>query len=245
MQSFTDTMRICTYDVDAFGSWKPDSMFRFMQEIAGDHSACLGFAREHLVEHDDVWMLVRAELVNKRSPQLKDTVNGLTWYGTPGKITYPRYVSLTDANGDELAFISTSWVVVSLNSRSIRLPGRNDISFPAALPDPPQISEPKRLKLAKTGFAQQFCRTATYSDLDVNGHMNNACYISWIMDLFPLSWHKEHALATLHIDYLAEVQPEQPVLLNLYGTDSIYEVQATAEDGKHILFNASLSFHDK
>ncbi len=245
MQTYTDTIRLFTNDIDLFGLWKPDSIFRFMQEIAGDHSTKLGFARENIVTTNLVWMLVRAELVVKRYPGLKDSVTGLTWYGTPGKITYPRYVQFCDDTGEQIAFMATSWVVVDLAKRSIQIPARNEISFPPAADIIPTLAEPQRLKLSKAAAAQVTCRTVMYSDLDINGHMNNACYISWLMDLFPVSWHEEYALSSLHIDYLAEAHAEQEIELYLYGDNLDYEVQGLDKASNKNLFNIKVSFRKK
>ena len=42
-----------------------------------------------------------------------------------------------------------------------------------------------------------------YSDIDVNGHVNSARYLGWLMDTYPLEWHRTNRLATVEVNYLA------------------------------------------
>lgn len=43
------------------------------------------------------------------------------------------------------------------------------------------------------------------SDLDLNGHVNNLSFAQWILNASPLSMHREHALSSYEVNFLAEV----------------------------------------
>jgi acyl-ACP thioesterase len=47
-------------------------------------------------------------------------------------------------------------------------------------------------------------RTASYSEIDVNGHVNNARYIGWIMDSYSFDFHRAHSIQSIEVNYLGE-----------------------------------------
>lgn len=251
MQTLETEYTIYTHDADAFGLWRPDAIFRLMQELAGAHSEQLGFSRDALLRSRGcVWMLARVHARVLRYPRLHDRLRAKTWYGPPGRITYPRYVLISDDSGAEVAALATSWIVVETQSRRILLPGKAQLVFPPPADLAPPLPEPGRLRMAKEGLGngpeailpETTLRAPHYSDLDVNGHMNNASYVSWILDLFPMSWHSEHRVSDLVISYSAEATPGEEVALSLYRGGQRFELLGEDRQDGHTVFEAQGAF---
>lgn len=237
--SHTLSCTLLTNDVDAYGLWRPNAMFRLMQESAGEHSAELGFSRETLVKDlGYVWMIARAQSIIHRMPKYRDTIHVTTWYGDPNKITFPRYFRVQDENGVLLASASTAWTLVDLSSRRIVPPGKAPLAFPPAASLTSELSEPGKLRLKKEGAPVLTCRAPLYGDIDVNGHMNNASYVGWVMDLFPLEHHKAFRLHTFSIGYLSEAVPGEQVQISLYRDGNAFEVQGIDLADRHAVFEA-------
>jgi acyl-ACP thioesterase len=239
VQYFEDDYQILTHDADAFGLWRPDAAFRLMQEIAGAHSALLGMGRDDLMRtRGCVWMLARAHLEVLRYPRLYDTLHAKTWYGTPGRVTYLRYITVSDDAGARIANIATVWVVAELASRRILLPGKALLPFPPAPEEAPPLPEPGKVRPQKAGKPQLSERTPRYSDLDINGHMNNASYIAWILDLFPMEYHGVHRIKNIRIGYSTEARPGEPVEMALYESGMDFETIGRDKKDGHIVFEA-------
>ncbi len=237
--SHTLSCTLLTNDVDAYGLWRPNAMFRLMQESAGEHSAELGFSRETLVDQlGYVWMIARAQTIIHRTPSYRDTIHVTTWYGEPNKITFPRYFRIQDENGMLIGSASTAWTLVDLSSRRIVPPGKSPLAFPPVAPLTSELPEPGKLRLRKEGAPVVTCRAPLYSDIDVNGHMNNANYVSWVMDLFPLEHHRNFRLHSFSIGYLAEAIPSEQVQLILYRDGNAFEVQGVDRADRHAVFEA-------
>lgn len=239
MHTLVEEQVILTHDTDFQGLWRPDAIFRLMQEVAGAHSAQLGLSRDELVRNNIVWMIARAQLRIDRYPRLHDVVRAKTWYGPAGRTTFPRYVEITDANNGLIAALSTSWILVDIVSRRILLPDKAGLNFPPPAELTPPLPEPGKLRLAQNGQPQISLRAPLYGDIDVNGHMNNASYVSWILDLFPLASYRERRLRSLCIGYSAEARPGEQVQMKLYQEHDRFEVLGVdATDGR-VLFEAS------
>ncbi len=238
-ETLTLSHKLLTNDVDAFGRWRMDAMFRLLQEAAGTHSMELGFSRETLVkEHGYVWMIARAQTVIHSAPKHLDTIRISTWYGEPGKITFPRYFHIYGGDDTLIASASTAWTLVDLAARRIVPPPKSPLSFPPVASLTSELPEPGKLRLKKEGAPTTICRAPLYGEIDVNGHMNNASYVGWVMDLFPMEHHRQFRLHAFSIGYLSEAVPGEQVELHLYRNGDAFEVYGVDCMDKHAVFEA-------
>ena len=66
----------------------------------------------------------------------------------------------------------------------------------------------------------------TYSDIDINGHVNSIKYIEHILDLFPIEYYKKYRIKKFDIAYIMESHNNDK--LNFYtNIDSINECNNT------------------
>ena len=54
--------------------------------------------------------------------------------------------------------------------------------------------------------------TPGYSEVDLVGHVNNARYVEWIANCFPLEQFQDQRIAWLQVNYLAEVKAGERVV---------------------------------
>lgn len=230
--------RMSVHEIDAFGLWRPDSILRLMQYVAGLHSQALGYSRDKLIkEHKTVWMLSSIAVKFIRYPGFDEEVELETWYGQPERILLPRYAEIANKHG-LIAALATSWVIVDIDSRRILPAERADLVFPPASKRIPTLRLGGRLRLKKTGLLESSKRTPRYCDIDINGHMNNASYASWILDLFALDTYKQARLGFLQIQFCSEAKPDKSIVLNKYSNKDSFEVQGIDSSSGHIVFNA-------
>ena len=57
-------------------------------------------------------------------------------------------------------------------------------------------------------------RTVAYTDLDVNGHLNNARYLDWVDDLSGSDFHGSHRLREMTLVYAQEAREGQELDLH-------------------------------
>lgn len=200
--------RIMPSEADALSLWRPDAIFTAMQELAGEHSDLLGCGRsEILAQQGIVWMLARVHLVMERYPALGDEVSIKTWPGATGRATFPRYFEIFSQDSERLGMAATSWVLADLTTRKLVLPSAAKLFFPEKPAFRAPMDEPARFRVDASG-GTVISRKVCYSDVDENGHVNNARYVTWISDLFELERHMRGRIFELKISFLSEVRPE-------------------------------------
>ena len=182
------------------------SAVNFFQEAAISHAAELGAGRDALARNGQAWVLSRLSLFVQRRPAYGETVEVSTWPRRHEKLFALRDYAIRDAQGKALVRGRGGWLVLDMKKhKPLRvqpiveaMPPNDGIdAFPAG---PAGLGH--RENLAKAGG-----RSAAYSDIDFNGHVNNARYIQWIQDITGMDALTKAGQIRLDINYLSEVMP--------------------------------------
>lgn len=202
-------------DFDKFGQIKPSSVLDLFQDAAGQHAYVLGVGFAQMLEKSYLWVLTRIKFRVLQQPKKHQTLRVKTWPLAPNRLLYRREYCITDLQGNTLIAGSSEWVVM----HSIK---RRFVSAPDLYPFTEGFLEDRMCeeKLGKvTDFeatAAPYSLQAGFGDLDVNDHVNNARYASFVMDalcptcpkeldVFQIDFRKEVLLGdTLHIHHTTE-----------------------------------------
>jgi medium-chain acyl-[acyl-carrier-protein] hydrolase len=201
-------------DVDIRGEWMPSAIFVRMQEIAEDHATAVGFGRVNLIDtFGFAWVLTRMHVRMRKYPRLGETIRVSTWPLKPTRLIFLRNFMFHNQTGEELGRAVSQWVLFDMRERTLRrthVLGEYpfDPDAPILLPNPAKIILPSDMQ-------PQGLRRVLYSDVDMNGHMNNTKYLNWICELFPVDILKQCRLSDIRINYIAEAYLDQDVCLLL------------------------------
>lgn len=214
MKVFEDELLIRAKDCDLNGTWRLSAVLEAMQEAAGDHSTLLGCGRETIVRTGIVWVLVRSEVRMDRYPAIGEKIRIKTFPMPVRHRFFPRYYIFTDEQGKRIGMASTLWVLMDINTRQMAaetalktpLPDNSDLEAPMGFPA--QIE-----KLAAWETESQY--RAQYTDLDINQHVNNTRYADWFCNALGTETLRKHEIASVILDYNAEIRPDQEVRLSL------------------------------
>ena len=203
-------------DTDRHGRLKPSRILSFLQEVAGDHSALLGTDRDSLMTRNLFWAVIRHRVQITRLPRSGETITVQTWPMPTTRTAYPRSSVAYDAEGRECFRGISLWVLMDAESRAMVLPGKSGVTVDGILTGS-ELATPGSMALQRSG--RQTVRRVRYSDLDVNGHMNNCRYMDWVSDLLPGAFHGEHSISEFTINYLSEARENEELTLCFQLTD--------------------------
>ena len=244
---FSKTFEISTAATDRFNRLKASHLLRFLQEVAGEHSARLGADRNALMERGLFWAVIRHRVQITRLPQAGETVRIETWPMPTTRTAYPRSTIAYDEKGNECFRCISLWVLMDEKSRAMVLPGKSGVEVTGLL---------RGCELATPGsmipreMAECAARQVRYTDLDVNGHMNNCRYLDWIDDLLPSAFHERHEIREFSLCYLSEIREGETLDLHWELDDGpVLSVEAVrssdADAGGHSrVFSAKLALQN-
>jgi acyl-ACP thioesterase len=103
-------------------------------------------------------------------------------------------------------------------------------SYPA---NPGRLAIDERLEkiVVPEGLHEQHVVQASYSMVDIIGHVNNTRYIEWAADCFTLDDYSRNELDSIQINYAAEVKPGERVSIQ----------SATEDDRTYVIAGINLN----
>lgn len=223
MKTYDETFRLLTRDCDLKGTWRLSAVLEAMQEAAGAHSLLLGCGREELLRRNIVWVLSRSELHMDRYPHIGEKIT-LHTFPMPNRVYFfPRYYVFTDERGEMVGKAGTLWLLLDTKTRKMLPPG--DIG--RLIPDNRDLTVPMNLPatvgaLQGDEFVTEY--TPLYTDLDVNGHVNNTRYADWLCNILGIDQMTRSEPETVILNYNHEILPGQRVTLHRVQKDRQYRL---------------------
>jgi acyl-ACP thioesterase len=183
-----------------------DAVFQFFQEAAISHAENLGVGREDMARSRQAWILSRMSVQIDRRPMYCETITVRSWPRGGEKLFAVRDYDIRDAKDIPAVRARSGWIILDMEKRRPLRPQAVMDALPKnegldALPSG-LVSLAVRGDLRKTGE-----RTALYTDLDYNGHVNNVRYIQWIEDALDSEVLEKAGKMRLDINYLNEILP--------------------------------------
>ena len=236
---YRESFLLRTCDCDFMGAWRPSAILTAMQEAAGMHSHLLGCGRDALIRKGIVWVLSRCEVRMQKYPRVGDTVTVETFPTALRRWFFPRHYLFKNDRGELLGCACTLWVLLDVKERKMAPPGEVTGSIPDNGDMKPPISLPGPVEDVDGPEAASL-RVPVYFDLDVNGHVNNTRYADWACDALGIECMKENELASLRINYAAEVRPGQEMTLRAFRMGENYRVAGYHGDKMHFELGGTL-----
>lgn len=203
---WTEEFPVRTWDVDRTGRLHAAAAFNYFQEIAGNHAEALGVGKAPLAATGHAWILSRMTAVILRRSGWGETLNARTWPRGTDRLFAVRDYELLDSDSEIVGRGRSGWIV--LDTQKMR-PVR-----PGFLTDSIPLNEGRDAVTDGIGSLESFpdlepvgSRDSAYSDIDYNGHVNNARYVQWIQDALPREALENSAGYRIDVNYLSEVKP--------------------------------------
>jgi acyl-ACP thioesterase len=211
MDVYTETYPVGFTAVDESGCLTMAAAFDYFQEAAIRHAEALGVGRAPMGELGQGWILSRMSVLMERRPRQEERVTVRTWPRGWEKLFAIRDFDILDEADTPIVRARSCWLIVDIEKRRPLRPqatmeklplneGRDSLPGGGAA-----LAAPEAHTAVKAGE-----RRAAYSDIDYNGHMNNARYVQWVQDMS----HRDAGSQSLtgaktmrmDINYLSEVK---------------------------------------
>lgn len=201
------TYNIGYSDVDFTKGLKCSTLFGYFQDTAGEAADRLGAGIDVLTERYGVsWVLARMSVEFDRIPMWNESITVETWPHPPGRLEFERDFRVRDAQGNIIVKAVSNWVLIDINTRELKRSDTIEINYPPFIEDHALDRKPGRLKPSGPTEAV-YRKFIGYSDVDINGHINNSRYIDYIMDCLPVEIHREYRPVTIDVHYMKETFP--------------------------------------
>ena len=199
---FKQKFTVTSTDIDGNLEIKLSCLTRYMQQVATDHANKIKFGHIELNKKGLMWVIIRMQMKINRLPKVDEEFIISTHPGKDSGFLFLRHFEIFDTHNNLLAVASSSWVVLNHETRKIVLkPFDKKIpeeSYKDDLPEPAKV----------VGEANELVdtRIARYSEVDMNGHINNTRYVDYIQDSHSTLFFKENRISSILINFDKEIK---------------------------------------
>lgn len=203
-------------EVGADGVATLSSLANWLQEAAGQSASSLGFGEETLAGMGLTWILTRLVLRIRRLPTSCEAIRIHTWPSSLDRFGYRGY-EVFDASDRLIISGGSAWSIMDLAARRLApVPPELAAVYPRN-PRPCDAFTCRVLPRLTGGDERQARLRVRRDDLDINGHVNNAHYLSWLLEPFVLRPGQAVVPALIDLGFRAECFPGED-LICLGGT---------------------------
>lgn len=237
---YEQTYQLRTGDFDTYAHLQPASVLDIFQDAAGANAdRTPGMTMEDAVEGTKLlWVITRLKYEVVATPALHEQVKVRTWPLAPTRMGFQREYTIKRLDGELLVKGTSEWVLMDAVTRSF-VSARDVYNGPDDFSTERNF-EKKVRKLRDFEPADKGCRiTPTFTDIDVNGHVNNTKYASYVLD--ALNPGKDEVIRTFQIDYRHELRCGQSVDIHLAREDGAVTALGISDDGER-RFMARIEF---
>jgi len=221
--------RLRWLDFDRYGRIQPVSVLDLFQDAATLQAEDMGIGRDDMLKTGVFWVIVRMKYEIVQQPRHFQKVSVRTWPHTPTSFSFLRDFHMRDEDGNLLIKASSEWVLMNLESRRFERM-KDHYDGPYDFVEERSFSEkPRKIATFDEGNRPVCTIAPSYSDIDLNGHVNNARYLGFVVN--ALNPGPEGALRTLQIDYRHEVMPDAPLTVHTLVEGKTVKSKGVREDG--------------
>ena len=175
----------------------------YLQQAAGEHAEALGLGAQRLMDDGLYWVLTRQYVEIDHWPKGGSRIKVETWPSDRPRQLFRRDFLVRDDAGSVLARATSAWALIDGETRrAVKAP---PWVAAAVAYDTSRSTEFPVRKAVQSGDPDHERQIVTrWSDLDQNGHVNNASLAGFVLESLPTDYLSSHRLAAIDLIFRSE-----------------------------------------
>ena len=206
-QKFRIEFEVHYHEVNPLEEATPLTMLHYLEDAAIAHSESVGYGVGRLKTEQRAWILNRWHLHIERYPVYGEKVIIETWPSKYERFYATREFLIINDKQEIIGRATSLWIFINTaTKRPLRIGPEFRDAFGLdplrAIEDP--FEQLHVVKEGEGGSEKEQGFFVRRSDIDTNGHVNNANYLQWMIEAVPENVYHHNHLASLEIIYKRE-----------------------------------------
>lgn len=211
MEKFKKQYRVRSAECDWNNQMRLRSLFNLFQDIADLHAESLGFGYSFCLENSMTWVGTGYHLIINRLPLRDEEFLLETWHAGSNVMTARRDFELKDKKGQVLIAAYSNWALIDLvKKRPVII--QKYLNDETKIEELAILSDFKKIDLPE-GVEYKSSLQIRADDIDINQHVNNAVYPSFILDGIEEGYLNTHRIKELKIQFKTGAIKENEVAI--------------------------------
>ena len=220
---YKEKYKVAFYESDVNKNMKLSDILALALQISGEQSFRLNRSDEWIWENYHVfWAVIEHDIDIVRFPKFSETITIETEATSYNKFFCYRDFWIKDAQGETLIEINSTWVIMDKDTRKVKRVN-DKLVEPYEAERISEIIRPHKFEVLDDSIHYNVKYPIRFSDLDINGHVNNAKYYDWAVDQLSFDFRMKHQAKKVYIRYNHEIR---------YGEQAYVEPLFDLKDNK-------------
>lgn len=230
---FTADFRIGLTSLNKSNYISNKGLLSMLEDIAEMHSSSVGYGVTDIEKTNFSWALLNWKVKIISRPKYGDIITIKTWSRYNTKLYCYRDFEILNSNGDIIGIASSKWVLIDIEKG--RIAKIEDELISKYNPETKSVFG--ILELPKLEELNNYSNSLNYkirkSDIDINNHMNNLCYLDIASEVLPENLCYLNECNEFEIMYKKQIKLDDNIVA-YYGIDDnkINYVVVKSSDGK-------------
>ncbi|MCM1043043.1 MAG: thioesterase [Corallococcus sp.] len=224
---------------DARNEVSPKCLLQIFQDLAAENANEMGFGWSALNKDGKVWVLSKISVEIYKAVVADQEVDAYTWPLAPDRFFADREFIITDKFGNKLVAAYSRWCLLDTESRTVTNAEALKNYYGGEYLTQESGADRRVEKIFPTDdFVFVYDKTVRWSDLDLNGHVNNTNYAAYAVDACGSLF--DRTLKKFELTYACECRLGEVIAVKTIGDGNTVKVLGE-KDGK-TCFTAKLIF---
>lgn len=205
------------------------ALLAIMQNIAGLHSASVGYGVLEIETKKRAWMLLDWKIKVIKRPKYNDDIKVETWSRKVERLYAYRDFQIKDNQENIIAIGTSRWIFVDTDRRRpVRLTADIADLYESETDKNVFTEEMEDIKCETYLFKKDYC--VQRRDIDINQHMHNLSYLDMAYEILPEDIYKNKVFDNIRIVYKKEILYGKKVECYYEEQDNKYIIVAKSKD---------------
>lgn len=232
---FQEKHRVTYYETDRNDRMSLKMLLNIILLVSEDQSDHLRIGSATLQAQKLGWVVIQYAIKINHLPRTNEIISLTTSSTAYNQFMANRNFTITDSKGQVEVKVASDWVAINLQTRQLA-------TLSPVLVKPyggkkvrllPHLKRPKTIK--NTDHLQIKDYRTRYSDIDLNHHVNNSCYLEWMTDVLSPRFLTDYRPYRVMIRFRDEVKYGAVVTSRadiIHQTDNVMTKHEIRSDNK-------------
>ena len=222
------TKKITYQESDFVGYYRLANLFSTLSDLATKNGRLTGIWQEEL-EGRYGWILTKQTIKLFRPIKINEEVTFTTRAGKSSRIKFTRLYDIFDSHGICIGGVYSTWTFIDIQKRKIIRPEIVGVNIPEIEEHKHAVEKYEEIKNT-VDLELVAERVVSYSDLDINQHMNNYRYLEWALDVMDCKLFNTYYISEASVNFKKEMLVGTKAKI-FYGINDLYfKVRIVSED---------------
>lgn len=201
---YSSNYKIGLEDIGVNNKATNKALLAIMEDVAGLHSASVGYGVFEIESKKRVWMLLDWKIKVIKRPEYNEEIKAETWSRKIERLCAYRDFQLKDKDGNVIVIGTSRWLFIdTVRRRPIRL--TEDITDLYESENDKMVfsEEIQDIKYEDYIFEKEYA--VQRRDIDMNNHMHNLSYLDMAYEILPQDIYKNKIFDNVRIVYKKEI----------------------------------------